>query len=1209
MTEITDARSLELNNIPLTGRNLIEASAGTGKTYTIAALYTRLIIEQDLDVSKILVMTFTNAATEELRARLRKALVDALQAISTDEIPTDSFLKQIRDQTTTSTKQTAKTTKKLRLAICSFDQASVYTIHGFCQRLLKDVALEAGVAFDNEIVRDDSELRQQIVDDFWRKQFYIATNHQLDQLASAKLTPETLANSVAKWVSKPYLNVLPLQLDSACEAIETDLQTALDKARTVWGKSSEDIKKLLIEDEGLKRNSYKIETLPDKLHELETLVNTTSSGLLSKDEMKCAQLFTASVLKEKTKKNHQTPHHAFFDVWEAYKTLTLQHQICNQQAINQIRLQLLEHLRISLKQIKHEQGILSYDDLLLRLHEALTSESDSTLARQISKRFPVALIDEFQDTDPVQYEIFDSIYHQSNQSAQALFLVGDPKQAIYSFRGADIYTYLRARNTAQKPWWTLTQNWRSSQRMVTAINILFQHNQRPFWLDTINYQIVEAAQGEALNAHFPDELPALRCWVVENKNQPNKLLAKTNAEPLIVDAVADEIAVLLNRGVAGQFKIDTHAVCGGDIAVLVRTNRQGESIRQALTARGIASVLLTHDSVFNTLEAQDLAHVITAILQPTRHGLICAALATRILGLNAQQIASFENDDALAQQKWDQWLDTFRDWHQLWLKHGFMRMFKAIIEAGDCYRRWLVLPDGERRITNLLHLGELLNQQNGNNALGLQGLLNWLNRQRDSEDEEAVLRLESDENLVKIVTIHASKGLEYNLVFCPFLWDGKQSSTESDNGEPFVYHDTEQNHIACLDMGSDQREYGKKLAVNEALAEELRLLYVALTRAKYHCTIVTGQINGIEKSALGWLLYGNHQLTTIAETTNAIKNLSVTDKLKILDSIVSKTNGAMQHLSLPQPVFVSFKPATKQNKPRKPRKPRQFSGTIAFPQQVVSFTLLTHGVDHQQLDDDQSIVSQEIPQAASEFPRGSQAGTCLHKMLEDLDFTKPVLDQQTIIKDALRANYSADQQQHLTQLVTPWLQQVLDTPLQADNQFCLRQLAVKDRIDEFGFYYPIENLNIQSIKKLLIDYYPDSIINSAINRLTSRNIQGWMRGFIDLVYRQNDCYYLADYKSNWLGVDQQAYHADNLIHTIANQHYYLQYLIYSVALHRFLQLRLVDYDYQRHFGGVYYLFLRGMSPQAAPGTGIYYDKPAQPLIETLSQLFSNSQAA
>jgi exodeoxyribonuclease V beta subunit len=1200
--QMTDTLSLDINSIPLNGRHLIEASAGTGKTYTIAALYTRLIVEQDLDVSKILVMTFTNAATEELRARLRKALVDALQAISSDELPAEPFLKQLRDQITITPEQTAKAIKKLRLAVCSFDQASVYTIHGFCQRLLNDAALETGVAFDNEIVRDDNELRQQIVDDFWRKHFYNATNHQLDQLASAKLTPETLANSISKWVSKPYLKVLPLQQDAACETIETDLQSTLDKARTIWSEFAQDIKILLAEHKGLDRRSYSKKNLPNWISQIEAMLETGEIDLV----LKATERFTSNGLVEKTKPDYDPLRHEFFDVWEQVVSLTRQHQICNQQTINQLRLQLLQHLKISLKQIKHDQGILSYDDLLLRLHEALTSETGSKLARQISKRFPVALIDEFQDTDPIQYEIFNSIYHPSNQLAQALFLVGDPKQAIYSFRGADIYTYLRARETAQKPWWTLTQNWRSSQRMVAAINTLFQHNQRPFWLDTINYQTVEAAQGEALNAHFPDVLPALRCWVVDNHDQSDKLLTKAVAEPLIVDAVADEIAGLLNRGVAGQFNIDTIAVCGGDIAVLVRTNRQGECMRQSLTVRGIASVLLTHESVFNTFEAQDLTQIISAILQPTRHGLIRAALATRILGLNAQQIASFENDDVFDQQKWDQWLDAFRDWHQLWLEHGFMRMFKAIIDAGDCYRRWLVLPDGERRMTNLLHLGELLNQHNGNNALGLQGLFNWFNRQRDNEDDEAVLRLESDENLVKIVTIHTSKGLEYNLVFCPFLWDGKLSSTESDNGEPFVYHDSEQNHVACLDMGSDQREYGKLLAVNEALAEELRLLYVALTRAKYHCSIVTGHIKGIEKSALGWLLYGNHQLTSLADASDAIKKLCAADKLEILDGIINKTNGAMQRFSLPQSGFVSFKPATIQDKLGKPR---QFSGTITSPQQVASFTLLTHGAHHEQPDYDQSLVSSEIPQAASEFPRGPQAGICLHKILEELDFTQPIADQQTIIKDALRTSHFAHQPEHLVQLVTPWLQQVLETPLQPDSQFCLRHLAKTDRIDELGFYYPIENLDIQSLKKLLIDYYPDSRIHSAINRLTTRQLQGWMRGFIDLVYRQDDCYYLADYKSNWLGVDQHAYHADNLIHAIANQHYYLQYLIYSVALHRFLQLRLADYNYQRHFGGVFYLFLRGMSPQAAPGTGIYFDQPAQELIERLSQMFSNSKAA
>ena len=405
------------------------------------------------------------------------------------------------------------------------------------------------------------------------------------------------------------------------------------------------------------------------------------------------------------------------------------------------------------------------------------------------------------------------------------------------------------------------------------------------------------------------------------------------------------------------------------------------------------------------------------------------------------------------------------------------------------------------------------------------------------------------------------------MFFVRFSGMGSYHQTGHQNDEPFVYHDPQQNHSAYLDMGSNQREYGKTLATNEAFAEELRLLYVVPTRAKYHCTIVTGHISGIEQSALGWLLYGNHKLSTIAAVADTIKSLSVADKKEVLDGLVSKAKGAMQHLPLPQQRFVSFKPATKQDKLNKPR---QFSGNIAAPQQLASFTLITHGTDHEQPDYDRLFVGSKIQQAASEFPRGSQAGICLHKILEQLDFTQPIVDQQTIIKETLRTSHFSRQQEHLIELATSWLQQVLETPLQPDSQFCLKSLATTDRIDELGFYYPIENLDIHSVKKLLIDYYPNSIIRSAINRLSSLKFQGWMRGFIDLVYRQNDCYYLVDFKSNWLGMNQQTYHPDNLIHSIANQHYYLQYLIYSVALHRFLQLRIQHYDYQRHCGSVYY---------------------------------------
>ena len=1190
---------IDLIHIPLIGRNLIEASAGTGKTYTIAGLYTRLIVEKQLNVDNILVMTFTNAAREELRSRLRQALANALKVIAGEGSDTDDpFLRELAIQHSHDEMMATTAIKKLKLALCDFDQASIYTIHGFCQRMLQDVAVETGVAFENELVSDDSELGQKIVDDFWRKRFFNASNQRLNQLASAGVTPETLKNSVFQWIAKPYLKILPLQQDSACQAIDNEMTLALEYARRLWGESAVEIKTLLKEHESLDKRSYSKKNVPGWIKNLEAMLE---SGEIDPASTAALRFMTQGIA-EKTKLAYEPLKHPFFDSWEQLVLLSKQRQLCDRQSINQLRFECLQHLRSELKRIKRDQRLFNYDDLLLHLHQALSGETGAGLARRISKQFPAALIDEFQDTDPVQYEIFDSIYARNGRSDHALFLVGDPKQAIYSFRGADIHTYLRARKTVREPWWTLTQNWRSSQSLVAAINQLFERHQHPFWLDKISYQKVIAAQGKTLDSHLPDGMPALRCWFVNNPVESEKPLTKTDATALIVEAVANEIAELLNRGMSGQFNLDSQALGGGDIAVLVRKKAQGELIRNALTERGIASVLLTHDSVFHTLEAQQLVCILNAVLQPTQQGLIRAALATDILGLNAEQIAELEHDEVTTQLEWDQWLERFRQWHQFWLERGFMQMFRMVIDSGDCYRRWLKLADGERRMTNLLHLGELIHQQNQHNALGLQGMVNWFNRQRDSTDEAAQLRLESDENLVRIVTIHASKGLEYNLVFCPFLWDGGAAS-RSDNGLPFVYHDPKNDDTAYLDMGSDVRAEGLQLAQDEAFAEDLRLLYVALTRAKYHCTLVTGHLSSLENSALGWLLYGNPTLTERDHVISQIKNLSAEEKLEALKVLTMETDGALQWCLLPHNENrVTFKPTMHD---RSTKSAKQFTGEIGISRQLTSFSLLTQGIEHNvhQIDAEEPDPVADCLLTTDQFPGGTQAGICLHKMLEKLDFTRPVAEQIPVLHEALAGSYFGAEQEQLVHIVIPWLQTVLATPFDSENRFCLQQLANKNRIDELGFFYPVNALNRQAIKPLLHDYCPNSVIRSTLNQLQAAQMKGWMRGFIDLVYRRHDRYYLVDYKSNWLGNTNNAYSEQNLVKTIADRQYYLQYLIYSVALHRFLTLRVADYDYQRHFGGVYYLFIRGMSVER-PGAGVYFDRPAQQLIEALSQLFS-----
>ncbi|MCH9698051.1 MAG: exodeoxyribonuclease V subunit beta, partial [Gammaproteobacteria bacterium] len=989
--------------------------------------------------------------------------------------------------------------------------------------------------------------------------------------------------------------------------LEQEFHQCLEQARSIWNEQSEVVKTLLLEDTALNQRSYKKDKLPQQLTQLEDVIQASELILISDDERKNLKKFTQNTLNQKTKNNCQAPVHPLFECMDRLDELLEQIIADYIQAGNHIRFELFNHVQSELVTVKHDQGVLSFNDLLLCLHTVLVRQPDAGFARQLLKRFPVALVDEFQDTDPIQYEIFDAIYKPGNQDDQALYFVGDPKQAIYSFRGADIYTYLKARTTVQHPWWTLDSNWRSSKSLIAAINHIYSSNPRPFWLESIEYQDVVAAQGETLDSHLPDDYPALRCWSL-HKDDAGALcrpLDKNKARPVILDALCNEIAELLNQGQCGQFCIDSVPVSGADIAVLVRTNEQAVEVRDCLAMRGISSAFISQASVFNTMEATELGLILHAVSQPTRHQLIRAALATEIIGLSASQIASFDSDSERSQKSWEDWLITFHNWQQDWLEHGFMHVFRAATEIGQCYSRWLALSDGERRLTDLVHLAELINRESQINPFGIQGLVRWFDQQchdQQTGNEDVQLRLESDENLVRIVTIHASKGLEYNLVFCPFLWDSKSHSQSANT--PFVFHDPEQGHRACLEMGSKQREQGLKYLANENFAEDLRLLYVALTRAKYHCTIVTGHIKGIESSAFGWLLYGKDDMKDLEQVKDYIANLDAAEKASVVESNVKNTNGVMVCCDIPRSNDVVQ--VIESDQIDSTKSARQFEAVIDAQKQVKSFTSLVYGVEHSHIDDDLRNVDNEL--AVQGFPLGIQAGICLHQMFEHLDFTQPVLEQMTQLETILTASQFAEQTERLLPVVSEWLQSVLDTPLQADGGCCLAQISHADRVDELGFYFPLLQATQYDIKQLIKHFYTDSLIQTAASHLPTQRLSGWMRGFIDLVFRYNGQYYIVDYKSNWLGHNQDAYQPEQLTKVIADRHYYLQYLIYSVALHQYLQVRLPGYHYQQHFGGVYYLFIRGMSEDQPGQSGIYFDRPQQSLIEQLSESMMSDKA-
>ena len=490
-------------------------------------------------------------------------------------------------------------------------------------------------------------------------------------------------------------------------------------------------------------------------------------------------------------------------------------------------------------------GEWSYDDLLLHLDQALSAPQGPGLALQLSQRFPAALVDEFQDTDPIQYRILSRIYAGSGRT---VFMVGDPKQAIYSFRGADIFAYLTARDASQGQY-TLETNWRSTAPLIQAINSLFGRNPAAFFYQQIAYTPVAAApqKGKGLMEKGVKQGP-FRIWQLPFDNQTNLPVVRK----AVADATANEILRLLRQAQAGRLTLHGRPLGGGDIAVLVRTHLQGEQIAASLLERGVLSVRAAQDDVFLTPQAEQLERLMLALAEPRREPLLRAALSTELLGWNGAEIDLLSRDDAALSRQ----IERFITYHQLWRDAGFVRMFRQLLHELDVERRLLTYRDGERRLTNLYQLSELLHQQDSSAQPGVDGLLKWFSRQRQdgvSKAEEHQLRLESDSNLVKLVTQHGSKGLQYPVVFCPFLWDAGAGSGRSQSA--YLFHDPEASYKPVFELGSRDFESNLRFLKEEELAESIRLLYVALTRAQYRCYMPWGSVKNSENSALAWLLH------------------------------------------------------------------------------------------------------------------------------------------------------------------------------------------------------------------------------------------------------------------------------------------------------------------------------------------------------------------
>ncbi len=1157
--------------VELNGSTLIEASAGTGKTYTITTLFLRLLLEKKVSIDKVLVVTFTIAATEELRIKLSTRLHLANQWLRYPDAAQPSDDPVLAELIEAADPQEALTL--VGDAVARLDDLSVFTIDAMCLRILQDFAFESGLPMRIDMIADDTDIRREVARDYWRLVTGGGDEFRIDNLKSLANSPDALLQKLNN-VLRRRDAVLQPPFDAARVAqLASTVKKQYSQIYDCWKNQSKRIREVFSDELGvLNKNSYSDKAKSEVLGWLGSLDENLPAVLSGK-----FSLLTASIIALRTRKNQPVPTHAFFDLCENFEDQFNDYKKWRRiAAVHDARNYLIE----AIDRYKADRAVIHFEDMRTRLDTVLQSADGKVLAERIRTLWPYALIDEFQDTDSEQFRIFSGIY--ANQPQCGFFTIGDPKQAVYSFRGADVFTYMNA--VSQTPSaYTLGTNWRSTPSMVNAVNCVFQSTDNPFVFEQIPFNPVVSIESNSdfdLMRHGEKSTP-LGFRLFESAGNQEVALA-----------CASEIARLLVDGRDGTAVIDSKPVTPADIAVLVRSHTEAALMQSAMRRFGVRSVSMPNLTVFQTAEAAELYQVLYAMAFPGREGELRAALVTNLLGYNSRDMELMLLDES----RWDQLIDRFISARELWLERGFMIALQVLLEDLGMAERMLQSADGEQRMTNLMQLAELL-QIKAREIASHEELLLWLKAQIDNSspgDDALLLRLESDEGLVQIVTMHKSKGLEYPVVFLPFATSLKANSR--DGNEIVSYHDRE-HFGSVIDLGSDNLTTALQLRLEESLAEELRLLYVAMTRAKSACVLYWGMTTGIDRSALKHLLYANVEKLTpdlirpgLSELVlRAGGDVEVTDMM--LDESVRFTDSNLQQA-------LSLTP---------------FSASINRRWGMSSYTGLMRGKDADMPDHDEvsgpveeAPVAVDVPvspeeQEISSLPAGARTGQLLHEVYEFMDFTDTsnltdLIENATLRHGHLSSPAAVAGQSDWTPVIEKIIHHSLAAHLNVNDDFSLQRIDKKDRLNEMEFFFSVAGLSPKKLQDVIAAFPQYAGVADGLHFPA---FEGLMQGFIDMVVRKDNRYFIVDYKSNRLGETLESYSPDSIKHAIESHRYNLQYLIYTVALHRYLARRVSDYNYETHFGGVYYLFVRGM--RSGNSSGVWFDKPPFALIDALDQ--------
>ena len=1202
------------------GVSLVEASAGTGKTFNIAMSIVRLLLAHDTDdrplvkgIGNILVVTFTVAATDELVSRIRTILRQANEVYHGRPTSASNATQQLLLRLAEGRETRAR--ERVAAALAEVDTLAVFTIHGFCKRVLEEFALESGTAFGASLVEDDEQLLIDAMQHWWRLRLYDDAPLAAFAVANA-WGPTSFMAEYRLWSRFPDVRVEPGDSLATVRSVVADRLSALAMLWDTHGASFQAHLSVITWNKGAPCADAR------RMEALDTLVRNATAGDLAA-AVEVADMLSVEGLQQfarNMKKEEKVARAALADL-DVAKAATLL-KVATERLVQAMRVDCFAAVHARLVAEKQRRNLLGFDDLLGQLSRVLSAQGPhGLLAQAIRSQFHAALIDEFQDTDLHQFRIFDTAFH-----GRPLFLIGDPKQAIYAFRGADVHAYLAAAQTASRRF-TLDRNHRSTSRMVEAVNAVFGQRAQAFVEDPIAFHPAQAAENPGQSARL-EGTHALHWFFIgadERKGKPQPT-SHALAQQLTYAASIRHMKAQLTAGWKPK-----------QLAVLVRTTSEGVDMADMLRAEGIPAVVSGLGNVLQSPEMAELQLVLEAIAAPRHEARVRAALATSLWGANCDELLRLVRPGA--EGAWEQLLNELSALRDVWLARGTLQLLQSLYAARNVPARFMAFTDGDRRLTNLRHVTELVHAAAVADDLNMDGVLRWITTRRADatrEREIAELRLETDAEAVQILTIHKSKGLQFDIVYCPTLYH----TFPLKPGTPRLVHEEDG---VVFDHGSSRYDERTRRANVERLAEDCRLVYVALTRARFRTYVGWGVVGHQEKgawhAALSYLLCNDAGLDQldVLERPAALAAWFKQDYTRwepVLRDIVARHPDHMA-MEVVETIFTgdAREPDAAHEVPTITVRtvPADPAPSVRFDTYgVTSFTGLTHGARSSEaardVDDARDtgaatpaadfVSPRDLPPSDfRSFPAGRRAGTVLHTLFETSAFNdSPEVLRERVAWRLVRTRLAADEADPRIEAVVRMMRAVFEAPL-APWPVHLAQVPTARTRHEWEFLLPFADARRAYMRQRIADQFErfggddGARYATRLRTLNPARVHGFLTGFVDLVFEHAGRWYVVDWKSNQLGANPAAYSRAALQEVMESHHYVLQYHLYLVALHRYLTLRLPDYDYDRHVGGAGYAFLRGFERGAsASGHGWYTERPDRALIEALSSIMDRSAA-